>query len=310
MKTPRTSLSFLLGIAMLVSLATCIQAHNDVPHISPGDPGPDLSTLQPGDSQRPLTFSGVDRTYILHLPPGLTRDRDVPLVFVFHGYSQDASIIEQASGFNEVADKNGFIVVYPNGSGDSSALSWNAGGCCGFAMTNNINESDNVRQIIHDLDSVARVDPKRIYASGFSNGAMLTYRLACEMSEVFAAVAPVSGVLVSSPCQPAQPVSILDFHGLADDVIPYGGGSTLPVTGEPFPPVEQSLATWANLDGCANSPATDQNGLLTHTAYGACQNDAAVELYAVSGLGHSWPPEDVVQATQMIWDFFAAHPKP
>jgi polyhydroxybutyrate depolymerase len=268
------------------------------------------ATLQPGDSERTLTVNGVERTYLLHIPPGLTAGQSEPLVFVFHGFTENASMIQQASGFNDVADKNGFIVVYPNGSGTSGSLSWNASGCCGSALASNIDESAFVRQIISDLGSIAKIDPKRTYASGFSNGALLSYRLACEMSDTFAAVAPVAGVLLFSPCQPTQPVSIIDFHGLTDNVVPYAGGGTVPSTGKPFPPVEQSLATWVNLDGCSNAPTTDQSGLLTHTAYGSCKNGSAVELYTVQGIGHSWPSQYIVPASEIIWDFFKAHPKP
>jgi polyhydroxybutyrate depolymerase len=257
-----------------------------------------------------LTVNGLERTYLLHIPPGLAAGQPVPLVFVFHGFSENANVIRQASGFNYVADNNRFIVVYPNGSGASGSLSWNASGCCGSALTNNIDESAFVRQIISDLGSIAKIDPKRTYASGFSNGALLSYRLACEMSDTFAAVAPVAGVLLFSPCQPTQPVSIIDFHGLTDNTVPFAGGGTVPSTGGPFPPVEQSILTWVNLDGCLDVPTTDQSGLLTHTAYGSCKNGSAVELYTIQRVGHTWPSQYVVPVSQMIWDFFAAHPKP
>jgi len=264
------------------------------------------ATLQPDDSQRTLTVNGLERTYLLHIPSGINAGQSVPLVFVFHGYSENATYIQQMSGFNDIADKGGFFVVYPSGKD----LSWNAGGCCGSGMTENIDEAAFIRQIISDLGTVAKIDPKRTYATGFSNGALLSYRLACEMSDTFAAVAPVAGALITDPCQPGQSVSVIHFHGLNDPVVPYPGGGTVDGTGQPFPPTEQSIAAWAQIDGCAESPTVEQTAIFTHTAYTSCKNGTAVELYAVKGIGHIWPSQYIVPDSQLIWDFFAAHPKP
>jgi len=311
MKIPQLGLYSSIVIIFLIGTVACGQA-TPIPTAFPTSaPIPTATvvvpaTLQPNDSERTLTVNSLERTYLLHIPPGLAADRPLPLVFVFHGYSEDGSMMKLATGFDEVADKNKFIVVYPNGID----LSWNASGCCGSALANNIDESAFVHQIIADLETIAKIDPKRIYASGFSNGALLSYRLACEMSETFAAVGPVAGVLLFNPCQPAQPVSVIDFHGLTDNVVPYAGGGTVPSTGKPFPPVEESLVTWANLDGCSTTPTTNQSGPLTHTTYSSCKNGSAVELYTVQGNGHSWPSIYVIPVSQMMWDFFAAHPKP
>jgi polyhydroxybutyrate depolymerase len=153
------------------------------------------------------------------------------------------------TGFNEIADTGGFLVVYPTGI----ELSWNASICCEPAVTNNVDEPAFVRQILADLGTIASIDPKRIYALGHSNGTMLSYQLACEMSDTFAAIASVSGVLAYSPCEPSQPVSVLHVHDLEDGYIPYAGPSGLsPFGGVPndFPPVEQGISTWVQLDGC------------------------------------------------------------
>ena len=266
-------------------------------------------TLQPVDVLRKLTVNGLERSYLIHIPAGLRAGASVPLVFVFHSYSESADYIQQTSGFNDIADTGGFIVVYPNGSGAANALSWNANGCCGSAVTNNIDEAAFVRKILADLGALATIDPKRTYAAGFSNGAMLAYRLACEMSDTFAAVAPVAGALVTDPCQPGQPVSVIHFHGLVDPVIPYAGGATVQSTGQPYPPTEQSVAAFAKLDGCAATPTVETAAAYTHMVYTGCKNGTAVELYAVKSVGHMWPTKYIVPATQIIWDFFAAHPR-
>jgi polyhydroxybutyrate depolymerase len=312
MKTLKIWLYFPISIVLLGNTVACGKAAPTPTTTPVATPTVTVAaaTLQPGDSERTLTVNSLERTYLLHIPPGLAADQPVPLVFVFHGLGENGAFISQSSGFNDIADANGFIVVYPNGSGPSSALSWNAGGCCGYAGQNKIDEVALVRQVISDTETLVKIDPKRVYAAGFSNGALLSYYLACEMSDTFAAIAPIAGVLQYDSCQPQQSVSVIHFHGLSDTAVPYAGGGTIPGTNQAFPPVEQSIATWVGLDACAESPQVEQSGILTHTSYASCQNGTAVELYTIQGIGHSWPSQYVVPVTQIIWDFFKAHPKP
>jgi len=168
-----------------------------------------------------------------------------------------------------------------------------------------------IGQILSDLTTITNPDPKRIYATGFSNGAMLAYRLACEMSATFAAIAPVGGVLFYSPCQPQQPVSVMHIHGqLWDKVIPYTGGQgTGLMEGLIFPPVEEGIATWVKENGCTGSPQEEKQESLTHTVYAYCQAGSAVEIYLINNMRHVWPRPFIFQ-TSKIWDFFVAHPKP
>jgi polyhydroxybutyrate depolymerase len=265
--------------------------------------------IQPLDSERTLTVQGMERTYFLHIPPGLDNQKSVAMVFVFHGYRESDTEARSYSGLDKIANANDFIVVYPNGSGTSSDRSWNGGGCCGFANDNNIDEPAFIHSIIADVRTIVSVDSKRIYATGFSNGALLTYRLACEMSDTFAAVAPVAGVLLYNPCQPQQPVSLIHVHGSLDSTVPFEGGGLNPSIGQPFPPVEQSIATWVKLDGCSDVENVEQNGVISHTTYGKCVPGVAVEVYTVSGNGHTWPFVKTTPISQIIWEFFATHPK-
>lgn len=280
------SIFVLLVVITLISLTACGQA---------------VPTVQSGDSQRKLTVDGLERSYLLHVPPGWDRAHPTPVVFVFHNHFGTASSMPPLTGFNDISDKAGFLLVYPEGFGNS----WNAGTCCGAAVTKNLDEETFVRQILADLRTVVSVDTRRIYAAGFDLGGILGYRLACEMSDTFAAVASVSGTLLSSPCQPAQPVSLMDVHGLNDDMAPYAGGGDFNT-----PPVEELIHTWAQLDGCTDSPQVDKENIITHTSYSSCKAGTAVELYAIEAMGHSWPSKDVWDASQAIWDFFAAHSKP
>ena len=261
-------------------------------------------TVQPGDSERTLTVNGLERSYQLHIPPGLDSLQAVPVVFVFHGLGIGSmpESMPLLTGFDEVADTAGFLVVYPTGIG----LSWNAGSCCEYAFRANVDDQAFVRQILSDLETIVSIDQDRIYATGVSNGAQLAYRLGCEMSDTFAAIAPVSDALVFSPCQPQEAVSLMHVHGLKDTVTPFEGGGVYDIQ-----PVEQIIAAWVQLDECTGSAKVEQQGtIITHTSYDSCRAGAAVELYTIGPGGHEWPSKYVWPAAQIIWDFFAAHPKP
>lgn len=301
----------LMAIFLLAGSAACgpvAAVPTATPDVHPGAIASATATPIPilaVDAQRTLAVGDMARTYSLHVPAGLSLQRPVPLVFVFHGFQENGSMARLYTGLDSIANDNGFVVVYPDGSG-SGALSWNASGCCGEALLNNVDEPAFVRSIIADVQTVVSVDPKRTYASGFSNGALLSYRLACTMSDTFAAVAPVGGVLMYAPCQPQQTVSLVDVHGMSDLVVPFEGGGS----GLQFPPVGESLATWAKLDNCVGQERTEKDGILTHITYGTCAPGVSVQLYKVDGVGHGWPPQEVAPISEIVWDFFAAHPKP
>ena len=293
------------GQVSATSTATAVPTPTPLPTATPAP------TLQPGDFQRTLMVNGLERTYLLHIPAGLDSSRPLPLVFALHGYDNEIhfeiSDLVNMTGFNDIADGSRFVVVYPSGVSGV----WNAGTCCGTASKNNIDEKSFFRQILADLGKSFNIDAKRIYATGFSMGGMMAFRLACEMSDTFAAVAPVAGALVDTPCQPDQPVSLMQVHGKNDNAVPYNGGLGGFMTGTyKFPPVETSLATWAQLDGCSATATTEKQGIASHTVYPGCKGGSSVELYTIDALGNNWPSQYVLPVSQMIWDFFKAHPKP
>ena len=314
MKDLRISLLAIVVFALLIGATSCNQPGEKLaamnapaatitqsPTPTPG------STLQPVGSKHTLKVGNLERSYLLRLPPGLDNARPAPVVFVFHGWGGSATEV-QAFGFNQFADQDGFLIVAPNGTDSRGHLSWNAGGCCGTSVEDRVDETEFIRQILADIETIVKVDPKRIYAVGFSNGAMLVYRLGCEMSDVFAAIASVSGPLFYSPCQPQQPVSLIHVHGLADTVVPFAGGGDIIPGG--FPPVDQGVATWAQLNGCGDSAQVKkQKDGITHTIYPSCRAGSAVELYAIEGQSHGWS-NDKLSTSEVIWNFFAAHPKP
>jgi polyhydroxybutyrate depolymerase len=309
MKHTNTPLLLTIIFSILfIGITSCTQVFatptpTPVPTNTPTPTATPLPTLVPGNAKRIVMVNDVKRSYILHVPSSMDNSQPVPVVFVFHGYSGDAADIQLVTGFDETADKAGFIVAYPEGI----SFSWNAGGCCGSAADRKIDEPAFIREMLSDLGTIVSLDMKRIYATGFSNGAMLSYRLACEMSDVFAAVGPVAGVLVSNPCEPQEPVSLIHVHALDDQVVPFAR-----VTFPNFPSTEEDIINWTQMNECTEPSTTEKllNDTITHTAYKSCKNNTAVELYTFETGGHTWPSKDVWDASQVLWDFFSTHPKP
>jgi len=229
------------------------------------------------------------------------------------------------SGFNQLSDEKGFIVVYPNGTGrlGDKLLTWNGGTCCGYAMTNNIDDVGFVRALVADLQASYKIDPKRIYATGLSNGGIMSYRLACEASDLFAAIGPVAGTLNYKQCAPSQPVAIIHFHGTDDTYLPYEGGyGPDSVGGVLFASVKESIDFWLAFNECQQPPQTEAFADIQHDAYVNCAAGTAVELYTILGGKHAWPgsdgpawpggdePTQTISAASLMWEFFMAHPKP
>jgi len=272
---------------------------------------PPVSELIAGDFEHSITVSGIERIYSLHVPSGVDASMPLPVVFVFHDYTKAIATLRFQSKFDDISDANNFMVVYPHGIG----ASWNGGGCCGIAVEDNLDDVEFVNQILIELRKTFTLDAQRIYTAGFSNGGMMAYRLGCEMSETFAAVAAVEGVLFYDQCEPKNAVSLIHFHGLADPFVPYAGGNGIEEASlYDFPPVETGIEKWEQWSGCSNLPQVSMQGLITHTVYSDCKNNTAVELYTFEGMEHAWPqPKGSghlnFPATQTIWDFFVAHPK-
>jgi polyhydroxybutyrate depolymerase len=284
-------------------------------------PGSELQAdLTPGDNSRSLVYAGVERPYILHIPPGFDNSQPVPLVLAFHGVGLDANEMIRISGFNSQSDASGFIVVYPNGTG--ATKSWNGGHCCGEAAKNNVDDVGFVRALIGELSTIINIDPNRVYATGFSNGAILTYRLACELADLIAAAGPVSATQVlqdMQACQPERPVALIHFHGTDDEANPYNGGQTL--AGFQFIPVDTAIQFWVAFDGCPAQPQTTESGSIRHDIYAPCESGSTVELYSIAGGAHAWPggeavnqamgePNMEISAASLMWEFFLSHPMP
>ncbi|MDI6695231.1 MAG: PHB depolymerase family esterase [Anaerolineales bacterium] len=330
----RLILSFLFGLtlaALACSLTGALAAETSATETATQPQVLTEAAVQPpnlpaGKITRTLTHDGRERSYILYVPASLDGGQPLPLVFVFHGGSGNAQNAVHMTEFNQVADQNGFLAVYPNGTGrlgSDKLLTWNGGDCCAYAQENNVDDVGFVRAIVADLQTLTAIDPKRIYATGMSNGGILSHRLGCEAADLFAAIAPVAGTLNFSPCNASQPVSVLMFHGTADQHLPYDGGvGSESLVGVDFASVQETVDLWTTFNGCNPQPQTDSFADIQHRVWSGCWEGTAVELYTILGGGHAWPggnssgragadqPTQSISASQLIWEFFAAHPKP
>jgi polyhydroxybutyrate depolymerase len=284
--------------------------------------------LSRGNHVRTVEVDQRIRTYFVHVPGNYDSKKPMPVVLAFHGGASNAPQMVRFCGLNETADKFGFIVVYPSGTGRSkTALTWNGGNCCGYALQQNVDDVAFIRTLLDDLEKVVAVDRKRVYATGMSNGAILAYRLASELSDRIAAIAPVAGPMGNRKCNPSRPVSVIHFHGTLDQFAPFKGGrgakSLSPVD---FYSVEDSITAWVKADGCSETPTTGQlpdkakdGTAATIKTYSGGKDGAEVVLVRIEGMGHTWPgrepplkilgkPTHNVSANEMMWQFFVKHP--
>jgi polyhydroxybutyrate depolymerase len=276
----------------------------------------------PVETGRTIQAGGVERSYLLHLPASRGAGRPVPLLLVFHGAGGEGAGIASHAGLTGPATGRGYALVYPDGVGRR----WNDGRGAGGGQ-------DDVEFIRILLDSLGRelpVDPKRIYATGISNGAGLTYRLACDLPGIFAAIAPVAGApaaAIEERCAATRPVSVISFQGTRDPLMPYEGGLVSTRRGQVLS-AQRSAALFAEVNGCTlpaavtAEPDTVKDGTrVRRSAYGGCREGREVVLYTIEGGGHTWPGGPPVgrlvgrvsrdlDATRTMLDFFDRHSQP
>lgn len=268
--------------------------------------------LGPGDTALSLTVGSLTRTYGVHVPPSYDGSVAVPLVIDLHGYSGTGAIQAGLSGMPTLADANGFIAAFPDGVGPPGQGSWNSGTCCDPAKAAGVDDVAFMRAIVADVGTKARIDLRRVYVTGLSNGALMSHRLACEAADVFAAAAPVAAPLGLDPvtsCQPSRPIPLLQFSGLTDQVVPYAGGPTSVFPDVIVIPALDSYAYWASVDGCSAGGAFLDlgNGASLRTAT-PCTGGVEVQLYSINGnlfMNHIlYGNSDGIDVSQRIWDFF------
>jgi polyhydroxybutyrate depolymerase len=277
-----------------------------------------------------LSYGGRIRTYQLYVP---TRLHDpAPLLVVLHGGGGSGANMALMSRqtFNRIADREGVIVIYPDGVGRN----WNDGrtGLRSPAMKENIDDVGFLRALVHEMSTRHHVDAKRIYSTGISNGGFMSFRLACEAADVFAAIAPVAATLsddLGPRCHPSKPVSVAILNGTNDPLVPWAGGevSALGIKRGTVWSAEKTLDTWAALDGCREKSDDqvidkvpgDDTSVILHVR-SQCRAGSEVRLYEIRGGGHTWPRGEKylterlvgkvsqeLDGAEEIWRFLSAH---
>jgi polyhydroxybutyrate depolymerase len=335
------TLLLLLGSAAIVPAAEAqtlrerIRERIEERRNQPATQAPDAAAktaapLAPGDHQRRLDHGGLQRRYLIHVPPGLDPTKPAALLLAFHGGGGYAEYMADDSRYGLLgqADRSGFVVVFPNGYSrfpGGRLATWNAGGCCGDARDKGIDDVGFVRAIVADVQARVTVDPQRIFATGMSNGGMMAYRLACEAADVFRAVAAVAGTEAVAQCRPSRPVAILHIHARNDTHVLFNGGAgpdafrdTAKVMD--FVAAPETVSRWAVRNQCVASPqrVLEVPGGYCER-YSGCRSGSPVQLCVTESGGHSWPGARTVRpgkeaasqaldANEQMWSFFAELP--
>lgn len=258
-----------------------------------------------------LTVDGIKRTYRLYVPPSLDTKQPAPMVVALTGFPGTGDEMAEVSRLDVQANTLGFIVVYPDPVPDSQADlsnllegSWNAGTCCGDASAKGVDDVTFINRLLDRLSTDFRIDTTRVFAAGLSNGGMMAYRLACELSDRISAVASVAGAMVViDDCRPARSVSILEMHGTADSHVAYAGyypSSTV-----------STVQRWVALDGCTDKPTQTVSGVTKTSTWVHCRAGTVVRFDTVVGGHHTWfgtdldPVPGEPDSTATVWDFFS-----
>ena len=279
------------------------------------------------DGRQSLQHQGLERGYVVRLPSTAPpAGQRWPVVLVLHGGGGDAAITERTTGFTAVGQREGFVVVYPEGTGrlGNHLLTWNAGHCCGQALQRQVDDVGFIRALIDKLVVDYPVDAKRVYATGISNGGMMSHRLGIELPDKLAAIAPVVAALFGDEKKPAQGVSALMINGALDTSVPLAGGTpggrfaNAWDGAHPLPATAQA-SFWAAADGCSGAPEVTTQGVVQRTRY-RCPAGRDVELLVLADHPHAWPggergsrlgatPSTALNASDEIWGFFKRHSK-
>jgi polyhydroxybutyrate depolymerase len=279
---------------------------------------PNLTPIRaPGDYRFSFVSGGLQREYLVHVPRSY-RGAPTPVLIALHGGGGDADFQADDAKYGLItkSEQAGFIAVFPNGYSrfpSGILATWNAGTCCGKAVDNKVDDVAFIREIIARMKRQANVDPNRIFATGMSNGAMMSWRLACEAPEV-RAIAPVAGTDNTPACKPPRPVPVIEFHAADDDHVPFKGGVGVGPSRVDFVSVPATQAKWVQIDGAQSQPRR----VLTVTG-AHCDlhsGPAPVELCVTDSGGHSWPgggtqqgrkqPSMAISANDLMWSFFSS----
>lgn len=280
------------------------------------------------DQRQTLQVDGRSRSYLLRTPRGHSpRSTPAALVIVLHGGGGNAENAERMTGFTRLVERERIVVAYPDGTARqarNTLLTWNAGHCCASAMQEQVNDVAFIDALITRVSADYAIDPARIYVTGMSNGGMMSHRIGRELSHRIAAIAPVVGAVFGDEQTTRSPVSAIMINGLLDESVPANGGppggpAASQWDGTPARPNVDQGNFWARNNGCSATPTSTQTRQIITWRW-ACPQGLGVEVHQVKQGGHAWPggqrgsargddPGNAMNATEVIWAFFKAHPK-
>lgn len=286
----------------------------------------------PGDYGRTITVDNRKRYYEIHVPAAYDKSAAVPLVLVFHGGGSDQGIIRFESQMDTTSDREGFITIYPAGTNrrlllKNRILFWNDGRPYQDGTFSEVDDIKFIEMLLVDVQKMFKVDSRKIYACGYSNGAQFSFQVAKQLSDRIAAMAAVAGqrsVDEHFP-PPGRPLAVMQFAGLQDTIAPYAGGvphfeAELKADIKPVP---ETIRSWVEFNGCSSSPEVNRIGKAVMNRYGGCRGGAEVVLWTLEDGGHTWPGGNVIAAAEkfglgninrdinasdLMWDFFKRHP--
>ena len=309
---------------LIIGLTTLISFGQESP-TTESPPKAEPEALGPGDHTRTVLMGEQKRTYLIHVPKEHDPKKPVPVVLALHGAAMDGSMMVWFSGLNKKSEESGFIVVYPSGTGVGPFRTWNAGGFSGKMAEGKADDVAFIGKLLDDLNGFVKVDEKRVYACGMSNGGTMCYRLAAELSDRIAAIAPVAGTIAIEDSKPTRPVPVIHFHGTKDNIVPFEMKKGKSPSFMKLKGVEDSIQTWVKLNGCDEKPTTDTISKdddeikVTRTCYGGGKDGSEVVLVVIEEGGHTWPGQKPpvgfigksvknISANDLMWEFFQKHP--
>lgn len=289
----------------------------------------DARPARAGEVRGQMAMEGRTREYRLHVPPASAPAKKRPLVLIFHGGGDSARGMERLTRFNELADREGFLALYPEAVGHQ----WNDGRWVKSlrSQREGVDDVAFVRALIHLMQRDYQADPSRTYATGFSNGAIFCHHLAIRLADQLAAIAAVGGGIAEPETggrPPSSPVSVFIIHGTRDPLVPYKGGPVDHGSGGRVISINDTLRCWLQWDGCRRPPTSGllpdlepaDHCIVRWTRWRGARNDSEILLYSILGGGHQWPGGhrffpafvmgwrcDDFDATEAVWSFFCTH---
>ncbi|KAA3606743.1 MAG: hypothetical protein DWQ01_17150 [Planctomycetota bacterium] len=272
-----------------------------------------------------ISSGGMTRYYRIHVPPSYQAGVPTPLVLAYHGGGGNARQFADSSNLNDASDRHGFLLVYPEGTGILGGWpffwveTWNAGGCCGWAQENDIDDVGFTRDMLDDIESKWSVDPKAVFATGHSNGGMMSYRLGIELSDRIVAIGPNATCLIFNQTPPT-PIPVIAFHGKLDCNVPFQGGLGCGISGVSMTSQTDSLTPFIQVNQ-AQVPQTyeEQRGDAFRIEFPAPATGADIRYWWMRDHGHAWPGHGSaigdpfntdIDINEELWLFFDQHRRP